>query len=157
MKNFIRKIFKPSGRRWVLPLLSGIFIVLIPVVTTATVVINQKMGAYSAEADTIIIPVVQSVTVALVFFAYLLILNAAVLIKFKSEEDIISVKSKLRLAAGILLSLPGFLVCILMILYWLSINHLPVIIVYLYGIYVILRLMFPLVNKESFSRSADQV
>lgn len=152
MKKILRKIFKPSERRWVLPLLSVIYVVLIPLLTTATVVINQQMGAYSATSDTLIIPVVQSVTVAMVFAAYLIILNAAVLIKFQKEQDILSVKSKVWLTAGIIMAIPGILVCILMILYWLSINHLPLVIVYLFGIYVVLRLMFPIMNKGGICR-----
>lgn len=155
MKETIKKFFRSSEKRWVLPVISGVFVVLIPVITTVTVMANRRMGAYSSEADTIIIPVIHSVTIAMLFFIYLLLLNLLVLLNFRSDDAVINVKSKLWLAAGIIFTLPGVAVCLLMILYWLSINHLPVIIVYLYGIYVMLRLMLPLINRVSLFRREE--
>lgn len=149
----IKKIFSVPERKWVLPVISGVFIILIPVVTAATVIVNRSMNAYIHYPDTIIIPVIHSVSIAILFFLYLLVINIIALIKYGNAGTQPAVKSKFWFAAGILLSLPGILTCLLMIFYWFSLNHLPVILTYIYGIIVILKLMFSVMSKGPLIKS----
>ncbi len=149
------KFLKPPEKTWLLPLLSAVFVILIPLVTTANVIINQRLGAYSSNADTIVIPVIHSVTIAIIFFIYLLILNVLSIVAAGRRKRTATGRSKLSVFTGVLLTLPGILFTSLMILYWLSLNHLPVIIVYICGIYLHIRLMF-MISGEAQADSEER-
>lgn len=141
MKSGFGRIFAKPERNWILPLLSAVFVILIPAVTTGNVILNRMLGAYSSNADTIVIPVIHSVTIAIIYFIYLLILNIISITAAGRRKTVAAGRTKFSIIAGVLLTLPGILFSLLMVLYWFSLNHLPVIIVYFYGIYLHIRLM----------------
>lgn len=156
MDKILKTLLINFNKKRSLSSISIFFIILIPTITTIVVFQNSKAGIYPSSADSIIIPIFNSIIHAIFYSFYLFILNIIALRNYKYSVKVVNIKSTFWLIIGLILCIPGILLCIIIAIYWLDSYHLPIAMVYIFGIYVIINALIIIINKGGSKQTTSK-
>jgi len=92
-----------------------------------TVSYNGPRGVYAPEADSIMIAIYEAFLFGCVVFMYNIILLLLGLVKYNSRTSIFSFRKSWWELVAIITILPGIYFVVAEILYWLDMNHVPIV------------------------------